>query len=476
MKLLKTTLACLIFTAIFSSQTYAQNHYSVTIKLDGLNDSLILMASYIGDKQFIVDTAYYNKQGTYHFQGDSLLPDGMYTIANSKKTKLFDFIVSGKENVSIIGNKENLPLSLKSKENDENRILFDYINYLADKQKEQKQLQQLKKQFKAGSDSIKIVNNKIEMLNEEVDRHIKGIINTNQGKFISVFLKSMQDPEIPDPPILSNGHPDSVFAFHQYRKHFWDNINLSDDRVIRTPIIHSKVEQYLNKMTAPAPDSIIVAIDHLFQMVDVNQITFKYLMWYLTVKYESSEIMGHDAVFVHLVDKYYSDPKMSWMNATVKQNLINRANTLRPILIGKTAPDLILLDTLQNPVSLKAIKSKYTIIYFWDPECSHCKKETPVLKSFYDEASKKYNLQIYAVCMDTSWKNMKAYILKNKMNWINVNGYYSMSGDFRELYDVHSSPIMYLLDENKKIIAKRILTEQMKEILKKVSEGTLKSK
>lgn len=459
-----------LFIIIFSLPSLAQNRYKVNIKLQGLNDSLIMMASYIGDKQFVVDTAYADKQFNYRFEGDSLLPEGMYIIAGRNKTKLFDFIVSGKQNITITGDKTNLPLSLKSKNDDENKILFEYVAFLSDKQKQMARLQGLKKKFKDGSDSLKVVENQVDLLNENVERYIKGVINTHYGKFIAVFLKSMQQPDVPEAPALLNGRNDSLFAFHQYKKHYWDNIDLSDDRVIRTPILHSKVEQYLTKLTSPAPDSIIVSIDRLFALAKGNRETFKYLVWYLTIKYESSEIMGYDAVFVHIVDKYYDDPKMAWMNPTVKGNLVKRANTLRPILIGKIAPEMILLDTLQQPVSLHAIAKKYTIIYFWDPECGHCKKESPILVDFYNNFKDKYSFEVYAVCMDTSWKNMKAYILKNKMNWINVNGYYSMTPDFRELYDVHTSPVMYMLDENKKIIAKRVLTDQMKAILEKLHQ------
>lgn len=284
-----------------------------------------------------------------------------------------------------------------------------------------------------------------------------------------MFLNMMQEPELPQTPVLPNGRPDSVFAYRQYKAHFWDNIDLSDSRVIRTPVIHGKVEQYLKSLTPPYPDSLKKSIDVLFARSKGNPETFKYLAWYLTIEYESSEIMGYDAVFVHLVDKYYNDPKMSWMNPTVKQNLIKRAEILRPILIGKEAPAMILLDTLQNPVSLKAIPADFTIIYFWDPDCSHCKKETPILKSFYEKNKKHFNLEVYAVCMDTSWKNMKEYIKVNDTKWVNVNGFYSMTPDFRELYDVRTSPVMYLLDRQKKIIAKRVLTEQMKQIIEEMS-------
>lgn len=467
MKLLRLAILFLIINTLTYS-SYSQAHYRITVKLQGMTDSLLLMASYRGDKQFVVDTAYADKQFNYRFIGDSLLPDGMYIIAGSNKTKLFDFIISGKQKITITGDRTKLPGSLKSKKKSENSILFSYINFLSSRQKKMSQLQSQARQYNEGSDSLKLVMNQIDLLNDEVERYIQGLINSHRGKFISVFLNSLQDPIVPETPVLPNGRPDSVFAFHQFKQHFWDNIDLSDDRVIRTPIIHSKVEQYLTKLTPPVPDSIIVAIDRIIRLTGNNYETFKYLIWYLTVKYETSEIMGHDAIFVHIADTYYGDRRISWMNATVKQNLIKRANALRPILIGKTAPEMILLDTLQRPVSLHTVNNKYTIIYFWDPECSHCKKETPLLKSFYDEFKNKYDLAVYAVCMDTSWKAMKSYILKNKMNWINVNGYYSMTPDFRELYDVHSSPVMFMIDEHKKIIAKRIMTDQMKGILERL--------
>ena len=463
----------LIGLLLLSPELPAQDKFKITVKIEGLTDSTLLLASYVGDKQFVVDTAYADKQYNFRFEGDSLLPEGMYLVATSAKAKLFDFIVSGKQNIAITGDKNKIPASLKSKFDDENRILFDYIQFLSVKQKEMAGLQASRRKFRPGSDSALVVENMIDLLDEEVQRHIRGIINTHRGKFISVFLNSMQEPEIPEAPILANGRPDSVFTFRQYKAHFWDNIDLSDDRVIRTPVIHGKIEQYINKLTVPAPDSIMASIDRLFAMTKSGKEAFKYLIWYLTIKYETSEVMGHDAILVHIVDKYYDDPRMSWMNPTVKANLIKRANTLRPILIGKEAPLMILLDTLQNPVSLYSIKKKFTIIYFWDPECSHCKKETPVLRDFYNESGSKYDFEVYAVCMDTSWKDMKQYINKNKLNWVHVNGYYSVTSDFRELYDVHSSPVMYLLDEDKKIIAKRILTEQMKDIIIKRFEDNV---
>lgn len=458
-------LIVLLFNTIYFTSK-AQSSYRITFDIKGLSDSLVLLAHYSGDKQFVVDTAYPDKKNQYTFIGKQELLPGMYFIAGQNKSRFFDFLVSDSRNFTISGIKDQYPQSLKVKESKENELFFNYMMFLNSKQGDRSRLYEQYNKAKSGSDSAKMIENQIELLNDEVQRYIVGTINSNTGTFMATFLKAMQEPEIPEIPNLENGRPDSAFAYRCFKTHFWDNIDLSDDRLIRTPFLHGKVEQYLNKLTVPLPDSLVLAIDKLMAMADDNFETFKYLMWYLTIKYESSEIMGYDAIFVHLVDTYYDDLNMSWMNKTVKENLVKKANSLRNILIGKTAPEMMLFDTLQQPVSLYKIDADYTLIYFWDPDCSHCKKETPLLKEFYKNNKEIFNLAVYAVCMDTSWKDMKDYIKKNGTTWINVNGFYSMTPDFRQLYDVHSSPVMFLLDRKKTIIAKRLLSDQMEAFIR----------
>lgn len=471
-KLLRTILIVLLMNTINLS-CFAQTGYSITFNIQGVNDSLLLLANYSGDKQFVVDTAYRDKNNRYVFSDAADLLSGMYFIAGQNKTRLFDFLVSDSRELTISGTKNQYPQSLKVKGSKENELFFAYIVFLNNKQAERAGLLELNKKTTPGSDSAKMIENQINLLNDEVQRYINGLINNNPGTFMGTFLKAMQEPEIPQAPVLGNGRPDSTFAFRYFKAHFWDNIDLSDDRLIRTPFLHGKVEQYLTKLTSPLPDSLIRAIDEIMLKTGDNFETFKYLMWYLTIKYESSEIMGYDAIFVHLVDTYYNDSRMSWMNKTVKENLIIKANRLRNSLIGKKAPAMILLDTLQRPVSLNNIDAEYTLIYFWDPDCSHCKKETPLLLEFYQKEKEAFNLEVYAVCMDTSWADMKTYIQKNQTTWVNVNGFYSMTPDFRELYDVHSSPVMFLLDSKKTIIAKRLLSKQMEDFIRQHKENSI---
>jgi len=103
------------------------------------------------------------------------------------------------------------------------------------------------------------------------------------------------------------------------------------------------------------------------------------------------------------------------------------------------------------------------LIYFYDPDCGHCKKETPKLKKFYDETD--YDVEVFAVSADTSMTKMRDYITELDLKWISVNGPRTYVGPYSKLYDALTTPTLYVLDEKKKIIAKKIPAERLEEFI-----------
>jgi peroxiredoxin len=208
----------------------------------------------------------------------------------------------------------------------------------------------------------------------------------------------------------------------------------------------------------------------------VNKEMQTYMAWFLSLKYETSQVMGHDALFVYIVRKYLETGKVGWQYPEVKDNILKRINVLEPLLLGKPAPNLILLDTMNMAHSLIATKARYTLLFFWESTCGHCQQEMPKVLKFYDEFHSKYNLEIFGVSTDTSLVKWKAYIRKNEMKWINVNGHLSLTGNYHDLYDIRSTPIMYLLDEDKKILTKFLLVDEISNVIIKREEALEKSK
>jgi thiol-disulfide isomerase/thioredoxin len=265
---------------------------------------------------------------------------------------------------------------------------------------------------------------------------------------------------VPEAPLLSNGRKDSLFPYRYYKDHYWDNISVADDRLLRTPIFHAKLKNYFDKMILQHPDSIIKESDMLVGKTAGNKEMFKYIVWYTTTTYETSPIMGMDAVFVHEVEQYYMTGKAYWVDSVNTQKIIHRALILRPLLLEKPCPSIVMQDTLDKNISLYDVKSKYTVMIFWDPDCGHCQKIVPKLKELYDKTLKEKGVTVYAVNIEDDAAKWKKFIIDKNLNWINCHDKYKQYF-LRDLFDIYSTPVIYLLDENKKIKAKRIDVEQL---------------
>jgi thiol-disulfide isomerase/thioredoxin len=211
------------------------------------------------------------------------------------------------------------------------------------------------------------------------------------------------------------------------------------------------------------PDSLIPETEMLVNAAKKNKETFKYMVWYLTNTYETSNIMGMDAVFVELVKKYYTKEQAYWVDDATLYKIQDRAKVLEPILLGKQVKNLVLADSNEVYQSLYNVKSPYTILYFWDPDCGHCKKATPKVKAYYDKVKTK-GVQVFAVCTEVEMEKWRKYIRENNLDWINVADP-KIQNNFRHEFDVLTTPQIFILDKDKKIIAKKIDEETMEKIL-----------
>lgn len=473
---MKTTLA-LFFTICFCSMLMAaEKGYKITVKLTGSADTALLLAHYYGSKQYLDDTAYRNKQGFFIFQGTEELKDGMYIIAGQNKNKYFDFFLSGAHQVEFSCDPANVVNTMQVKGSDDNKAFFTYIKYLGNKQAEIEPLNNWIKEKHDNPDSVKIVKSRIEAIDKEAKAYIKNFYVSNPGLLSANFVKANNEPDYMSYIPVNDGKIDSTRIYPTYKEHYFDNFTFSDPRLIYTPVFAQKIDFYFDKLVAPVRDSLEKDIDRVMMLSGANKETQAYMAWFLSLKYETSQIMGHDALFVYIVRKYLETGKVNWQYPEVKDNVLKRVNTLEPLLLDKVAPNLVLLDTNNVPHSLLATKARYTLLFFWESTCGHCQHEMPKVLKFYDDFHTKYKLEIFGVSTDTSMVSWKAYVKKNNMKWINVNGHLSMSGNYHTLYDIRSTPIMYLLDEDKKILTKFLLTDDISNVILKREEALEKEK
>ncbi len=232
----------------------------------------------------------------------------------------------------------------------------------------------------------------------------------------------------------------------------------------------------MDKLTPQTPDSINISTDYLISKAQANKEVFKYVVYWLTYTYESSNIMGMDAVFVHMVEKYYVTKQAYWVDSTQLYKITNRAYTLKPLLLGKNAPAIVMQDSTGKNISLYDVKSKYTILIFWDHGCGHCKKEVPKLAELYHKSLKSKGVQVYAIETEDKPDDWKKFIIENKLDWINVHqpDQYQRAVT-KKIYDIYSTPVIYLLDEKKIIKAKRIDAEQLENFIDMLDKEKLRN-
>ena len=419
-----------------------------------------ILGGYHGDKQYIKDSAKVGPNGEVIFKGTDKYPAGVYLLIPDTK-KYFDLVMDDNQHFTLETDTTDYILHMKVKGSEENSFFFGYQKFITTQQKMVEPLRNQLKKTK-DKDSTKIITDKIIKIDEDVKNYKKDFIKKNPTSFIAKLFTAMEDPVIPDAPTLPDGKKDSLFPYHYYKAHFFDNIDFNDERLLRSPVFHPKVKQYMDKMTVQIPDSLNVSADYLVEKSRNNPEVFKWMVYWLTLTYESSKIMGMDAVFVHMVQKYYETNQAYWVDSAQLAKIVNRGWELAPILIGKKAPPITMLDTLDKTVNLYDVKGKYTVVVFWDEDCGHCKKEIPLLRDLYNSKLKAIGVKVYAIAAEDKVKEWKKFINDNKLDWINVHqpDNYKRAVT-KKIYDVISTPYIYLLDENKIIKAKHIDSEQL---------------
>jgi thiol-disulfide isomerase/thioredoxin len=439
--------------------------YVIKFRVKGLKDTTALIANYFLNGTYVKDTLKIDASGRFTFKAKDDLPKGIYLVVMTDKN-YFEFIVNNDKKFSMETDKLDPADNMVVTGSPENQLFYEYLKYNKDKFNEIKAFQDSQKGKADKKDSAKLVNDKIKAVNEELIKYKLNIVAEHPDSFVAFLINAMKEPDVPEAPTLPNGRKDSTFAYRYYKDHFWDGTNFTDDRLLRTPVFYNRLKKYYDYALIQNPDSIIAASDQIIEKSRPNSDMFKYMVWFVTNHYENSEIMGFDKIFVHVAEKYYVTGQVDWSNQTVLQNIIKKALKMKPLLIGQIAPNMVMMDTNSQLISMHNIDAKFLLLLFWDPDCGHCEKEIPKIKEFYEANKDKNGLRVFAVCSDTSMEKWKSAIRKKSMNWINVDGPRTLTGDYHELYDISTTPVIYFLNSRKEIIAKGLEADQLAIFLK----------
>jgi peroxiredoxin len=427
--------------------------YQITGNIEGLKSGKCYLGNYFAAQNQViyVDTANIDASGKFDFSGKKTLQEGLYFIEFHSKKRL-DLVVNSEQTFQFKTQHSQLIESLKFEFSAENEAYYSYLRYVRPRQAQLR-----------------------TRLSNEQSQKIQQELADFQTKFFSekkqlLATKIIAVSETPFTPNFTfpNGKRDSVKVFHYYKNHFFDNIDLADERLLRTNLIDDKFKQFFETLTYQVPDSVIKTADALMKITKSNAFR-KYFAAKLVANYQKNPFIGAENVYVHIIDKYYTAEPHLWDENALKK-MTERANIVRPLLIGKQIPNMILTGIDCKTYTLHDISAKYTILYIYSLDCPHCQEHAPKIATFQAKMAVK-GVKVFAVSVERDEKKWREFINKyhtqNLLNLIDKNN----KIDFVKQYDVLDFPTDFVLDANKKILGKHINPALLEDYLKFIEKG-----
>lgn len=487
----------------FTLSSKAQKGYEIKVNFKNCKDTTLYLARYYFGQSVIVDSVKRVKNGVATIKGDLALEKGVYIIASQARERYFDFLINESQKVTLKADLADLINTLASPNSKENSDIFDYAKFYTLKNQE---TQKLVSETHGKADSIKIISDYQKTASAAIKKFDDDFMAKHKGTFVYDFLNLKNEKYPENVPLAKNGRPDSVYQYYYYKSHYFDGVNFKDDRIIFTPFFADRVKQYFDRTIVQQPDTVIQELDKMFAKCTEGSLVYNTLLSHFTYKYETDKSMSFDRsghtntfekVFVHLADKYIISGKASglYSDETVEK-IKNRINIVRNLLPDAKVADLFMIDTIhgkevlnmgfdtatsnqgasalyaKNSLKLQSlyktlysVNAKYTLLVFWSVDCGHCTTDIPKLNENLKALKGKVDVKVYAVqTKNEFYDRWRKFIVDKKLDFINVFEPVHIN-NLTEKFDINRTPVIYLLDQDKRIKGKNISPDQVVEII-----------
>ena len=439
-----------IFTFLFLISSIANAQHTITGVMNPKikkSDWIILYKIegtkqvFINNTSIITDSIAVNGQnevvGNFELNIPSSAQSGTYRINYRLEGENFVDFIYNKEDVSFIFNPDYPEQSITFSESLENQLLSTYIETVSIAQQQLDSIQvavlqnpnlDLKAPYKKAKKNVDSIQNKFT--------------ETTKNKYIAPFIRAnaRNNPNV----ILT-----SVRAYMSNLKDSYFNaLDFSNTTLINSAFLTNKILEYVfyinfseDKQTQQ--NLYKKSIETVLSKIK-SQPYKKDIIEFIIAQFEASKN-------IELIDYLFKFHYNKLPKTLQNQKFISEKEALFAAEIGRIAPDF---SWEENGKTLKLSTlndaEKYVLV-FWSTSCSHCLREIPLLHAYMED---KTNIKVIALALEEDafvWEN---YSKTNLSGWHNVLGLNKWQNKVSKTYQVFSTPSYYVLDKDKKIIAK----------------------
>jgi peroxiredoxin len=435
-------------------------HIEVTVK--GATEDFAKILGVYGNQNFILDSARSDADGIFVFDADTLFPKGFYYVMLGSDNSYFQLLLDEDQEFRLSTEKGNYVNSMVVDGCVDNELLYKNLKFEAAFNSRLKPITDGLAALSEGTPEHTAQKANQEALVTERLEHIASFSKNHADSYFTAFKLSGQNPELTYPK-NADGSLNQAAQVFQYRADFWNMIAFTETSALRTPVFANKLRKYIRDLTPQNADSLIKYSDKLIEKTKANKETFKYVVNWIALEYKTPKTMGTEAVFVHMIDTYWTEEQAFWSNPEEIKGLRGEISLMKPSLIGKIGQDIIATNEKGEAVSLYGLTSPIKVLFIYSYDCEHCQKEAPEMVAVYNQWKNK-GVDVLALSTDRYDATWKAFIQNNNMTFHNALDP-DRSSRYERKYHIDITPELYVLDKNNKIIASNLSPNQLPQFL-----------
>jgi peroxiredoxin len=423
----------------------------IIIKAANSNGKTALF-SLSGEKSSFIDSIPPNSN-IYQFNLSNNNPGFYRLIFNNKKW--LDFVYD-RNDIEIEKVSDNTLEQTKIIQSDENKIYHDFINLNKDYKTKTDLLYLILSRYPADDDYIQFTKEKLINLQQKYLYFVNATTQSNPSSFIARYVNSSQMPVV-------SAEVTSEEQLAYLKTHALNNVNFNDDGLIYSDAFTNKAIEYLSYYRNPQmPMGLLekefeTAVDTILNKARVNAVVYKHIVEYLLDGFKK---YGFDNVINYILENYVIADDIC-LDEKLESALDRRLNQSKYFKTGAAVPDFSLSDLSGTIIRLNEITVENILIIFYASWCPHCIELLPKINNLYrSQTNKKF--EVLAVSIDTAKTDWQNFVINNNLNWINVCDLKGWNGKAALDYYIYATPTMFLVDKNKKIIAKPTSIEDVK--------------
>ncbi|MBC8487545.1 MAG: TlpA family protein disulfide reductase [Bacteroidetes bacterium] len=443
----------LIFLTYY--QVSLSQEYNLKIQVQDIPEKEIYLAGFYGDQNHILDTAVPDTTGLIYFTLKESYYPGMYRIFLDKNI-YFD-IIYNHENIEIKTQYNFLYDSLKVISSKENMIYYDFLRANNEYRRKFDLLAPLVDYYPQTDTFYNIAKTRFVNIQEDFVRYVNEVIESNPDAWATKIFR-LRQPLFFDPELDEAGRREYA------TEHFFDHIDFTDVELIRSNAYTSLAIEYMSIYSNPnftqeqLEESFIQAVDKIMYEAMDNNIIYEFIVDYLVGGFERFHF---EKVLDYIAENYSPE---QCKNEERKTDLQTRLIKYAELAKGKKAPEIVIPDINGEQIKLSKINSEYTLILFWASWCPHCNEVLPKIHNIYVNSVSRNTLEVLSVSLDTEKEEWLAALQEANYTWIDCSELKGWDSQVAIDYNIYATPTMFLLDKNKKIVAKPITFNELKNI------------